>query len=39
LSSFLPSGAAPDGRKLDKPFYTAHYDFRLIPLAEQRAAA
>ena len=34
-----PPGSAPDGRVLDKPYYTAHYDFRLIPLAEQRAAA
>ncbi len=24
-------GAAPDGRKMDKPFHTAHYDFALAP--------
>jgi hydroxyquinol 1,2-dioxygenase len=33
-----PPGTAPDGRVLDQPYYTAHYDFRLIPVA-QRAAA
>ena len=22
---------APDGRQMDKPYYAAHYDFRLIP--------
>ena len=33
------AGTAPDGRVLDKPYYTARYDFRLIPLAEERAAA
>jgi len=26
-------GKAPDGRQLDKPFYTAQYDFRLVPSA------
>jgi hydroxyquinol 1,2-dioxygenase len=24
-------GKAPDGRSMDKPFYTAKYDFRLVP--------
>jgi hydroxyquinol 1,2-dioxygenase len=24
-------GKAPDGRTMDKPFYTAKYDFRLVP--------
>ena len=33
------AGTAPDGRELRTPYYTAHYDFRLIPIAEQRAAA
>jgi hydroxyquinol 1,2-dioxygenase len=33
-----PPGTAPDGRVLDKSYYTAHYDFRLIPLAERAAA-
>jgi hydroxyquinol 1,2-dioxygenase len=26
-------GKAPDGRNMDKPFYTAKYDFRLVPSA------
>ena len=26
-------GQAPDGRAMDKPFYTAKYDFRLVPSA------
>jgi len=26
-------GKAPDGRQLDKPFYTAKYDFKLVPSA------
>lgn len=26
-------GKAPDGRTMDKPFYTAKYDFRLVPVA------
>ena len=26
-------GRAPDGRQMDKPFHTAHYDFRLVPSA------
>ena len=26
-------GTAPDGRKLDKPYYTAGYDFKLVPAA------
>ena len=26
-------GTAPDGRQLEKPFYTARYDFRLVPSA------
>lgn len=28
-----PPGQAPDGRAMDKPFHTAHYDFRLVPSA------
>ncbi|MBK6005115.1 hydroxyquinol 1,2-dioxygenase [Ramlibacter ginsenosidimutans] len=28
-----PPGKAPDGRTMDKPFYTAKYDFRLVPKA------
>ena len=28
-----PAGKAPDGRVMDKPFHTAHYDFRLVPTA------
>ena len=24
-------GTAPDGRRMDKPYYTAKYDFRLVP--------
>ena len=26
-------GKAPDGRSMDKPFYTATYDFKLVPSA------
>ena len=26
-----PPGTAPDGRSMDKPYYTAKYDFRLLP--------
>jgi len=26
-----PPGKAPDGRSMDKPYYTAKYDFRLVP--------
>ena len=28
-----PPGKAPDGRSMSKPFYTAKYDFRLVPSA------
>ena len=28
-----PPGKAADGRVLDKPYYTARYDFRLVPTA------
>jgi hydroxyquinol 1,2-dioxygenase len=28
-----PPGKAPDGRAMNKPFYTAKYDFRLVPKA------
>jgi hydroxyquinol 1,2-dioxygenase len=28
-----PAGKAPDGRTLNKPFYTAKYDFKLVPSA------
>jgi hydroxyquinol 1,2-dioxygenase len=28
-----PPGTAPDGRKLDKPYHSAHYDFTLVPAA------
>lgn len=27
-------GEAPDGRLLDRPYWSAHYDFRLAPFAE-----
>jgi hydroxyquinol 1,2-dioxygenase len=26
-----PAGTAPDGRRLDKPYHSATYDFRLVP--------
>ncbi|MFP8833567.1 dioxygenase [Hydrogenophaga sp. XSHU_21] len=26
-----PPGTAPDGRRLDKPYHSATYDFRLVP--------
>lgn len=26
-----PAGKAPDGRVLDKPWHTAHFDFKLVP--------
>lgn len=26
-----PPGRAPDGRAMDQPYYTAKYDFRLVP--------
>ncbi len=25
------AGTAPDGRKMNKPYHVAHYDFRLVP--------
>ena len=28
-----PPGRAPDGRTMSKPFYTAKYDFKLVPSA------
>ena len=28
-----PAGAGPDGERLDTPFYTVSYDFRLRPAA------
>lgn len=28
-----PPGKAPDGRAMNKPYYTAKYDFRLVPSA------
>ncbi|MES2974849.1 MAG: dioxygenase [Pseudomonadota bacterium] len=28
-----PAGKAPDGRTMDKPFHSAHYDFKLVPSA------
>jgi hydroxyquinol 1,2-dioxygenase len=28
-----PAGKAPDGRVLEQPYYTAQYDFRLVPSA------
>ncbi len=28
-----PAGQAPDGRQMDKPYWSAHYDFRLEPQA------
>jgi hydroxyquinol 1,2-dioxygenase len=33
-----PPGTAPDGKTMDTPYYTARYDFRLVPLAEHAAA-
>jgi hydroxyquinol 1,2-dioxygenase len=33
-----PPGTAPDGRVLDQPYYTARYDFRLVPAAEHATA-
>ena len=33
-----PPGTAPDGRVLDKPYYTAQFDFRLVPSYEAAAA-
>jgi len=33
-----PPGAAPDGRELDRPYYTAEFDFKLIPVAERATA-
>jgi hydroxyquinol 1,2-dioxygenase len=33
-----PPGTAPDGRVLDVPYYTARYDFRLVPAAEHATA-
>ena len=29
----FPPGTAPDGRKMDKVFHTAKYDFALAPAA------
>ena len=29
-----PPGKAPDGRSMIKPYYTAKYDFRLVPSAQ-----
>jgi hydroxyquinol 1,2-dioxygenase len=29
-----PPGKAPDGRSMSKPYYTAKYDFRLVPSAQ-----
>lgn len=26
-----PAGTAPDGRRMDKPYHSATYDFRLVP--------
>jgi hydroxyquinol 1,2-dioxygenase len=28
-----PPGTAPDGKRMDKTYYTATYDFRLTPSA------
>ena len=28
-----PAGTAPDGRAMDKAYYTAAYDFKLMPAA------
>lgn len=28
-----PAGTAPDGRVMDQPYHSAHYDFRLVPAA------
>ena len=27
-----PPGKAPDGREMKKPFHSAKYDFRLVPV-------
>jgi hydroxyquinol 1,2-dioxygenase len=32
-------GRAPDGRPMNKPYYTAHYDFRLVPSAAPQGSA
>jgi hydroxyquinol 1,2-dioxygenase len=34
-----PAGTAPDGRKMDKPYYYVSYDFVLRPLAASRQAS
>ena len=33
-----PAGAAPDGRVLDAPYWSAHYDFHLQPTSAQGTA-
>ena len=32
-----PPGVGPDGERLDTPFYTVNYDFRLRPEARRRS--
>jgi hydroxyquinol 1,2-dioxygenase len=32
-----PPGAGPDGERLDTPFYSVDYDFRLRPAAPDQA--
>jgi hydroxyquinol 1,2-dioxygenase len=34
-----PPGVGPDGERMDTPFYTVNYDFRLKPEAGGDAAA
>lgn len=31
-------GVAPDGKRLDQPWWTVHYDFGLVPLSRSAAA-
>ena len=33
-----PPGVAPDGRRMDKTYYTVHYDFGLVPSKAAKAA-
>ena len=32
------SGTAPDGKRMDKPYYTVAYDFGLVPTTQAKAA-
>jgi hydroxyquinol 1,2-dioxygenase len=33
-----PPGVAPDGKKMDQPYYTVRYDFGLVPATAAQAA-